>query len=80
MQLWLVEGGGASVFEGGMDKYHEHVLSKLKALKAGVSLQQATAEELPCESADDPAAEGSSLVDGNEAGSTADSALTKVSA
>ena len=67
MQLWLVEGGGASVFEGGMDKYHEHVLSKLKALKAGVSLQQAAAENSP--SADDlvPAAEGGNSVDGDEA-------------
>jgi hypothetical protein len=59
-----------------MDKYHEHVLSKLKALKAGVSLQQAAAEKLP--SADDLAAEGSSLVDGDEA-SIADSAPTKAS-
>jgi hypothetical protein len=74
MQLWLVEGGGARVFEGGMDKYHEHVLSKLKALKAGVSLQQAAAEDSP--TADDPAAEGSSLVGDDEA-SNADSAQTK---
>ena len=43
VQLWLVEGGAARPFDGGMDKYHEHVLSRLRALRAGVTLQQAHA-------------------------------------
>jgi hypothetical protein len=73
-QLWLVEGGGANVFEGGMDKYHEHVLSKHKALKGGASLQQAAAEELESPTADDHTAGEN----GNDT-SFADSAPTNIS-
>jgi hypothetical protein len=42
-QLWLVEGSTARPFDGGMDQYHEHVLSHLRALRAGAALQQAHA-------------------------------------
>ena len=42
-QLWLVEGGAARPFDGGMDQYHEHVLSRLRALRAGAALQHAHA-------------------------------------